>query len=58
MLQAAKNAIRSKTVATAARLTEVIERAGDALRAAALGLAPVPAPVPVRVRTRRPGRAG
>ena len=56
MLHSARNAVRSKAAATAARVVEFIDRAGDALRAAALGLIPVPAPVPVRVRVRRAGR--
>ncbi|WP_010683674.1 hypothetical protein [Methylobacterium mesophilicum] len=58
MLQSVKNTVRSKVAATAASLAAAIERAGDALRAAALGLVPAPAPVPVRVRARRTGRAG
>ncbi|MGT2486788.1 hypothetical protein ACU4GA_14080 [Methylobacterium oryzae CBMB20] len=40
----------------AARVTEIVDRVGDALRAAALGLMPAPAPVPVRVRARQPRR--
>ena len=57
MLQSAKNAVRAKVAALQAR---VMEAAGDALRAAALGLvtAPAPVPVPVRVRDRRPSRLG
>lgn len=54
MLQSAKSAVRSKAAAMAARVTEIVDRAGDALRAAALGL--MPAPVPVRVRARGPRR--
>lgn len=53
MLHSAKKAVQSKTAATAARLAAFIDRAGDALREAALGLVPAPAPVPVRVRARR-----
>ncbi|MGH1569922.1 hypothetical protein ACRAWG_03680 [Methylobacterium sp. P31] len=40
----------------AARVAEIADRAGDAVRAAALGLVAAPAPVPVRVRARRPGQ--
>ncbi|MEL6062672.1 MULTISPECIES: hypothetical protein [unclassified Methylobacterium] len=54
MLQSAKNAVRVKVAALRAR----VAAAGDALRAAAIGLAPAPALVPVRVRNRRPGRLG
>ena len=57
MLQSAKNAVRAKVAALQAR---VMQAAGDALRAAALGLvtAPAPVPIPVRVRDRRPSRLG
>ncbi|SDN92382.1 hypothetical protein SAMN05216360_112208 [Methylobacterium phyllostachyos] len=59
MLQSAKNAVRAKAAALRAR---VVEAAGNALRAAALGLVavpgPVPVPVPIRVRDRRPNRLG
>ncbi|WP_244534793.1 hypothetical protein [Methylobacterium sp. UNC300MFChir4.1] len=52
------SAVRSKAAAMAARVTEIVDRAGDALRAAALGLmpAPAPAPVPIRVRARQSRR--
>ncbi|WCS24703.1 hypothetical protein LOK46_26835 [Methylobacterium sp. NMS14P] len=56
MLQSAKSAVRSKAAAMAERVTEIVDRAGDALRAATLGLMPAPAPVPVRVRARQPRR--
>ncbi|CAM2984185.1 hypothetical protein JHFBIEKO_3730 [Methylobacterium mesophilicum] len=60
MLQAAKRAVRSKLAALAARVTEIVDGAADAARAAALGLgvAPAPVPVPVRVRSGRSHRAG
>jgi hypothetical protein len=63
MLQAAKNAVtavRSQAAAAGVRIAAITDRAGDALRAAALGLvvAPTPVLVPVRVRTRRPGQTG
>lgn len=52
MLQAAKRAVRSKANALAARVTEIVDGAADAVRAAALGLGVIPAPVPVPVRVR------
>jgi hypothetical protein len=57
MLQSAKSAVRSKAAAMASRLAEVADKAGDALRAALLGLVVSPAPVPVRVRARRSDRS-
>lgn len=58
MLQSAKSAVRSKAAALAVRLADLVNRTGDALRAAALGLLPAPAPVPVRVRARQTRRQG
>jgi hypothetical protein len=57
MLQSAKSAVRSKAAAMARRLAAVADKAGDALRAALLGLVVSPAPVPVRVRARRSDRS-
>jgi hypothetical protein len=56
MLQSAKNAVRSKAAALVSRVAEIADKAGDALREAAVGLVASPAPVPVRVRARRPQR--
>ncbi|MCJ2089083.1 hypothetical protein MKK88_24305 [Methylobacterium sp. E-005] len=56
MLQSVKNVVRVKVAALRAR----VAAAGDAARAAVIGLvaAPTPALVPVRVRNRRTGRLG
>ena len=56
MLQSAKSAVRSKATAVAVRLADAVDRIGETLRAAALGLVTAPAPVPIRVRARQPRR--
>lgn len=58
MLHAAKRAVRSKVAAMADRVTEIVDGAADAVRAAALGLGVMPEPVliPIRVRDGRSQR--